>query len=63
MWLEFDEDGCGVVNGQLSGLESSFNNVRKSHAFTQEIIINNIRRTLSSVSINHSVILLKHERL
>ena len=29
-WQRFDEDGCGVVSGQLAGLEDTFNNVRKS---------------------------------
>ena len=30
VWQLFDEDGCGVVNGQLSRLESTFNNVSKN---------------------------------
>lgn len=28
VWQQFDEDGCGVVDGQLIGLENTFNNVR-----------------------------------
>ena len=27
VWQQFDEDGCGVVNGELSRLENTFNNV------------------------------------
>ena len=33
VWQQFDEDGCGVVNGQLTRLENIFNNVRKSQKY------------------------------
>ena len=32
-WLSFDEDGCGVVSGQLERVENMFNNVSSWECF------------------------------